>query len=1158
MKPIVWYSRPGRTAIHGVPEGFDALMVERAAAALADQGRAVLHVARDDARLASLASAMGFFAPEIETLTFPAWDCLPYDRVSPNGELVSRRLDTLVRLAVAPKPAGPRLVITTVAAILQRVPARALLAPAVRSLAVGDRIEVEELIRFFLDNGYHRSDTVREPGEFALRGGILDVFPTGVGEPLRLDFFGDSLDGIREFDPMTQRSTGTREAIDFKPVSEVLLDQDSIQRFRSGYRALFGSEQASDHLYEAVSAGRRHIGMEHWLPLFHERLETLFDFLPGAAVTLDNQVEEAVTARFEQIGEYYQARKGLMGAAAREGNPYNPMPPDRLYLTRGEWRQIESDRPVASFSPSAGDEEHGQIDTGVRFGRSFADARARPDVNLFDAVKEHIEELQTGGRRVVLTAHSPGSRDRIKGLFRDRGLTALATPESWKEAQALPRRQPALVVVGLDRGFVSDELAVITEGDMLGDRLIRAPKRRRAADFIQEVASLDDGDLVVHVDHGIGRYDGLVTLEVGGAPHDVLRVLYAGGDKLFVPVENIEVLSRFGSEDAGVQLDKLGGVAWQSRKARIKKRIFEMAEQLIQTAAAREVKAGRTLAPPEGAYEEFVARFPYAETEDQLNAIEDTIQDLQSGKPMDRLICGDVGFGKTEIALRAAYVAAMGGAQVAVVVPTTLLARQHMQNFTSRFAGLPLRVEQLSRLVPPKRATEIKKDLAEGRVDIVIGTHALLAKSIHFKDLGLVIVDEEQHFGVAQKERLKELRADVHILTLTATPIPRTLQLALSGVRNMSVIATPPVDRLAVRTFVMPFDPVIVREAVLREQFRGGQIFYVVPRIEDLDQVAQRIRALVPQIRMAIAHGRMPPTQLEDVMNAFCDGQYDLLLSTHIVESGLDIPSANTMIIHRADMFGLAQLYQLRGRIGRAKTRAYAYLTVPPDRVLPLAAQKRLEVMQTLDQLGAGFQLASHDLDIRGAGNLLGEEQSGHIREVGIELYQHMLEEAVIMAREGAIAPEAAEPWTPQINIGTPVMIPEAYVSDLSVRLNLYRRIATLLDRAEIDGFAAEMIDRFGPLPPEVENLLHVIQIKRLCRDAGVEKVEAGPKGAVLSFRHNSFANPQGLVAYIGKNYTQIKLRPDHKLVYMDAWDRPEARIQGVQKLMGELVKIAA
>lgn len=590
----------------------------------------------------------------------------------------------------------------------------------------------------------------------------------------------------------------------------------------------------------------------------------------------------------------------------------------------------------------------------------------------------------------------------------------------------------------------------------------------------------------------------------------------------------------------------------------MKARVRDMADKLIEVAAARQLRKGDSLTVPDGLYDEFCARFQFTETEDQARAIADTLDDLASGQPVDRLVCGDVGFGKTEVALRAAFVTAMGGKQVAIVVPTTLLARQHYKNFVERFDGFPIRIGMLSRMVSAKDATATKKEMKAGTVDIVIGTHAMIAKDVGFMDLGLLVIDEEQHFGVAHKERLKQLKADVHVLTLSATPIPRTLQLALSGLREMSLIATPPVDRLAVRTFIMPFDPVVIREAILRERFRGGQTFYVCPRVADLAAVEDELRELVPEVKIGVAHGRLSPRELEAIIGQFYDGAFDLLLSTNIVESGLDLPSANTMIIHRADMFGLGQLYQLRGRVGRSKTRAYAYLTLPPKKRLTKPAERRLEVMQTLDTLGAGFSLASHDLDIRGAGNLLGEEQTGHIREVGIELYQQMLEEAVAEAKGMHGAAVADDEWSPQIATGVPVLIPDYYVADLNARMGLYRRLAWLGNQADIDGFAAELIDRFGPIPTEAENLIKTISLKNLCKQAGVEKVDAGPKGAVIAFRKSNFSNPAGLVEFLTQQKGTAKLRPDHKLVFMRRWDSPPERFEGVRYLIGELAKIAA
>ncbi len=1152
-----------RITLAGAPEGYDALLIARARA---ERDGPILHVCRDDARMSRLADALAFFAPGVPVLQFPAWDCLPYDRVGPNPELTARRIDTLTRLLPGPAEEGSTgkamhgqaIVLTTVNALVQRVPAPDVFAGAVLSLRKGARLGLDRIVAFLEANGYGRANTVIEPGEYAVRGGLIDLFPAGREEPVRIDLFGDEIDTIRSFDPFTQRSTAILEQVELKPVSEVFLDEASVARFRTAYRELFGAA-ANDPMYEAVSARRRFQGMEHWLPIFHDRLATLLEYLPGAQVGLDHEAEAALESRLEMIADHYAARLNPEFRRMSEGElPYNPLPPDRLYLDRAGWDRMLAAATVVQFAPFARPEGAGAevIDAGGRPGRLFAEVRAQ-GLNVFDSLAEHLDALAAQGRRIVVAAWTAGSRERLRHLLAEHGAAAAEPVESWAEAERLGAGTVGLAVLGLERGFTAPGIAVIGEQDILGERISRPPRRRKRADqFIAEATELSEGDLVVHIDHGIGRYDGLVTLEVQGAAHDCLRLIYDGGDKLFVPVENIEVLSRYG-EGEGVALDKLGGVSWQNRKARMKSRIRDMAAQLIQVAAARRLRDAPTLLPPEGLWDEFCARFPYAETDDQAKAIADVLEDLASGRPMDRLICGDVGFGKTEVALRAAFVAAMSGVQVAVVVPTTLLARQHFRTFSDRFRGFPVRVAQLSRMVTAREAAEVKRGLADGSVNVVVGTHALLSKGITFADLGLLIVDEEQHFGVAHKERLKQLRADVHVLTLTATPIPRTLQLALTGVREMSLIATPPVDRLAVRTFILPFDPVVLREALMRERFRGGQVFWVVPRIEDLPKVRERISELAPELKVVEAHGRLAPTELERVMTAFQDGKYDVLLATNIIESGLDMPAVNTIVIHRADMFGLAQLYQLRGRVGRGKLRGYAYLTLPANRRLTATAQKRLEVMQALDTLGAGFTLASHDLDIRGAGNLLGDEQSGHIREVGIELYQQMLEEAVAELKAGEGRASAADrDWTPQINLGLPVLIPETYVRDLPVRLGLYRRIGALASDAESEALAAELVDRFGPLPAEVENLLDVVGLKRLCREAGVEKLDAGPKGLVLQFRGNAFRDPVGLVAWLQKQGGLAKLRPDHKLFVARDLEQVSARVRLAREVLGALAAL--
>ncbi len=1155
--------RPGKAlTLSQVADGAEGMVLADLARAVAARPNApaisLCVVCRDGQRMAALSRALSFFGPDIQTLEFPAWDCLPYDRVSPNASVVAQRMTTLSRLARVKGRDRPSVLLTTVNAMSQRVPAREFTSTHALSVAPGNVLGMQGVVNWLELNGFMRASTVREPGDYAVRGGILDLFPPGLDMPVRFDFFGDALETIKTFDPQTQRSETPLGHLDLVPVAEFQLITETIRRFRTSYVAQFGAASPDDLLYEAVSEGRRYPGMEHWLPLFHDKLDTLFDYLPGTPLVLEALADDAAHERFSQIKDYYDARH----EALKDGMTpaYKPLPPDRLYLSEKEWTDLLARAALARLTPFSVPPAGDVIDIGAHAGHNFVAERAEAGSNVFEALSKHVMALQASGKRVAIALWSEGARERMAHVLADHKLPNLHSAASWPQALAVPRHAVALVVLGIESSFETEDAAIISEQDILGDRLVR-PRRaaRRADNFIQEATSLAAGDLVVHVDHGIGRFVGLQAITAAGAPHDCLEIHYADAAKLFLPVENVDLLSRYGSEQNNVDLDRLGSGNWQARKARMKSRIREIAGELIKIAAERQLREAPKLTVATGAYDEFCAGFPYEETEDQLTAIDATLKDLASGRPMDRLVCGDVGFGKTEIALRATFDAAMNGKQVAVVVPTTLLARQHFKNFTERFRGFPVNVGQLSRLVPNAQQTVTKNGLADGSIDIVIGTHALLGKAIKFKDLGLVVVDEEQHFGVSHKERLKTLRAEVHVLTLTATPIPRTLQLALTGVRDLSIIASPPVDRLAVRTFISPFDPLIVREALLREKYRGGQAFYVCPRIEDLAGAKDFLEKSVPEVRVVAAHGQMPPTVLDDIMTAFYDGKYDVLLSTTIVESGLDIPSANTLIVHRADRFGLAQLYQLRGRVGRSKLRAYALLTLPASKPITPQAERRLKVLQSLDTLGAGFQLASHDLDIRGAGNLLGEEQSGHIKEVGFELYQQMLEEAVLSAKAGLSEP-IADRWSPQITIGTPILIPEEYVGDLSVRLALYRRLADIELERDIESFAAEMVDRFGPLPREVEHLLQIVALKALCRRANVEKLEAGPKGVVLSFRDNNFVNPDGLFAFIREQGADARVRNDksgQKLVFLDDWEKPEERLKGATVIVRRLASIA-
>ncbi|MES2256273.1 MAG: transcription-repair coupling factor [Pseudomonadota bacterium] len=1143
----------GRLTVSGAPAGYDAWLATEAARR---RNALILFVASDEAQAEAFAAAAAFFAPGIRQLSFPAWDCLPYDRVSPKPDIESARLATLAALTKGVE--GSALIVTSIAAVLQRVPPRAAITKASFTAKVGEEIARDALVTFLAGNGYARAGTVRDPGDFALRGGIVDLWPPGTEEPLRLDFFGETLDAIRKFDPVTQLSRDSVARVELLPASEAPLGTAAISRFRTGYVAAFGPS-GDDPLYESVSAGRKAQGMEHWLPLFYDGLETLFDYLPRSLIMLGHQVEESKTARLELVSECYDTRDQLRRQdpdARVKAVPYKPLKVGTLYLDDGEWKTALARHLVRDLTPFQTPEGKTSVDAGGRQGRDFAPERAGGNLNVFQAAADHLLALQSAGRRVLVASWTDGSAERMGGVLSDHGVTVIRRVENWPDALKLDARATGLACLGIERGFETPDFVVMSEQDVLGDRMVRAQSRqRRSQNFLSEASSLAPGDLVTHIEHGVGRYLGLKAIEALGAPHDCLEIQYDGG-KLFLPVENIELLTRYGSDESA-QLDRLGGAGWQLRKAKMKERVRAIAAELIRIAAARELKSLPPVEPPHGLYDEFCARFPYQETEDQEKAIADTVADLGKGRPMDRLVCGDVGFGKTEVAMRAAFVAAMAGEQVAVVVPTTLLARQHYRGFAERFAGFPLTVRQLSRFVDAKEARETKDALAGGTVDVVVGTHALLAESITFKRLGLVIVDEEQHFGVVHKERLKNLKADVHVLTLTATPIPRTLQLALSGVRDLSLITTPPVDRLAVRTFVTPFDPLVVREALLREHYRGGQSFFVAPRIADLREAEAFLKATVPEVKTMVAHGQMSPTVLEEVMTAFYERKIDVLISTNIVESGLDIPTANTMIVQRADMFGLSQLYQIRGRIGRSKARAYAYLTTPPDKKLTDTATRRLEVLQSLDQLGAGFSIASHDMDIRGAGNLLGEEQSGHVREVGIELYQEMLEEAVSSMRQGGDGGAMDDQWSPAINLGASVLIPESYVTDLNVRMSLYRRLSDLTTRADIDAFAAELIDRFGPLPEEVKHLFEIVAIKQLALAAGVEKIDAGPKGGTIAFRNNAFANPVALIKLINQHSGTMKVRPDQKIVVSRNWPTPDDRLKGAKALLLQLATIA-
>jgi len=1116
----------------GVPEGMQALILKDA---LKDCPFIVNFTASEQDATMRL-QQLRFLCPEVKTCLFPAWDCLPYDRLSPSLDVMAARMAILELLAT--KPPEPFILIIPAPAFLQYLPPRESFMNKSLRLSLQQTYQRDALIDKFIAQGYVRAANVQEAGEFAVRGSLIDVFPTGGDEPVRIDFFGDTIEALRTFDPLTQRSLDSITELNLQPVKEVTLTPDTVRHFRNQYRDLSG--RTSDALYEAISAQRSFLGMEHWLPLFFDTCESLIDYLPSSAsFILDQYAAQAIEEAHIQIRDYYLARK------QDQQSRFVPLPPEQLYWTPERWQNFLNKTTTHTFSPFASD-------------NAAVPGRILTTIKPTQTLEENFAQIQAYHQQkltVVLTCGSEGGRERIAHIFEQHGMR-LEFAEIWPASSLTT---PQCILFPLQNGFITSTHVVISEVNLFGERLHRASRKRKSREqFLREVAQLNPDDIIVHRDHGVGRFKKLETITVDGVPHDCLLLIYDSGDKLYLPVENSELINRYGNEDALIALDRLGSSAWQLRKAKVKKRLRDVAEYLIQLAAQRSLLEAPNLSERPTDYDTFCASFPYIETEDQQQAIEETLHDMAQSQPMDRLICGDVGFGKTEVALRAAFIAAAHGKQVAVVVPTTLLCRQHYASFSERFRKTSYRVAQLSRLVKAKEAEQIRQDLAEGHIAIIIATQALLSDRIRFKNLGLLVIDEEHHFGVKQKEKLKALKAEVHVLTLSATPIPRTLQLALTGVRQLSLIRTAPVDRLAVRTFVGPFDPISIQEVILREQFRGGQIFVVSPRIEDLTKVAEKIRKLVPSIRLGIAHGQLPTNQLEDVMAAFYDQQFDLLLSTNIIESGIDIPSANTLIVYRADLFGLAQLYQLRGRVGRAKLQGYAYFTFEEEDQCSPQALKRLEVIQGLDGLGAGLQLANYDLELRGAGNIVGEEQSGHIREVGIELYNHLLEEAIMMVR--AEQDHGALPdyeWTPQINVGLAVLIPEIYIPDLDLRLNLYRRLAILEDTQQIEEFAAEIVDRFGKFPPEVRNLLTIMEIKNLCRQAGIEKVDASAQAIVLTLRNHTFANPTGLLNYLQSLKQGVRIRPDQKIVFTGNWVQPATRVQAVQQICQKLVQLA-
>ena len=1125
-----------------IPEGSEPLLINEISENLDNN---ILIIARDLKRYQQLKDGLEFFLNK-DVLLYPQWDCVPYDRISPNKLITSKRLETLSRLSNEKNKS--KIILTTIQASCQRTLSLDEVKNKFISLKPGEVIDINNLVNFFVSNGYEKTPTVREHGEFSVRGGIIDFY-SPLNKPIRLDLFGNTIDSIKSFDLISQRSLELLKEIFVYPASEIILNDKTIENFRINFNKKFGSQKEKVKIYDSISEGISYPGMEHWLPFFYNKTGSIFDYIDKPIILLDHLYDSSLDDFLETVNDHFQSRKDYDdNKLSKVENKYFSIEPSNLYQNKEEYNKNLYSRNCIRISPF---KKPDAINLNGKASTKYSNIKSnRNDSSSYENLKSDILDFTKKNKKIIIACSSLGSSERVAKILINNGiLSNFKNLESFKN---IDQKNIYLTVLNLNSGFHFDDYIFISEQDIFGEKFYRPRIIRKAENFIREISSVMPGDAVVHVDHGIGRFENLSTLEINNAKHECLLIKYANDDKLYLPVENIEVLSRYGSDISDEMLDKLGGISWTTRKENLKKKIKFLAEELISVAAKRQLSKAEMFNVPEDFYEEFCSRFSFEETNDQLNAINDVLNDLEKGLPMDRLICGDVGFGKTEIALRASFLAAMSGKQVSILAPTTLLARQHYETFKDRFKGFPINVFELSRLTPKKDS--VIKSINSGSCDIVIGTHSLLGEKINFSDLGLLIIDEEQHFGVKHKEKIKKLRDNVHVLTLTATPIPRTLQLAMTGVRDLSIIASPPIDRRAIETYVFPNDPLVVKEALLRERHRGGQSFYVVPRISDIEDIEEYFKEFIPEINYITVHGQMPSKQIEDRINDFYMGSYDVLISTTIIESGLDIPNANTLIIHRSDMFGLSQLYQIRGRVGRSKVKAYAYLTYKEHKKLGKKALKRLEVLQSLDSLGAGFNLASYDLEIRGSGNLLGEEQSGQIKEVGIELYQNMLEETIDELKN-TTQKNKNNQWSPKISLPLSILIPEDYISDLTIRMEIYKRLSSIILEEEIDEIAAELIDRFGSLPQEVETLIDTIGLKNLCKKTNIEKIDCGNNGFLISFKNNTFSNPVELIKYINNKKNYISIRSDQRL-FVKFKEQKENLIDYIKSIVNDFLKM--
>ncbi|WP_424683227.1 transcription-repair coupling factor [Frateuria sp. YIM B11624] len=1113
-----------------------ALLIAEAAR---DHAGLLVAVTRDTQRASALEDELRLFAGDLPVLHFPDWETLPYDIFSPHPEIVSQRIATLYRL-----PSVQRgVLVVPVATLMQRIAPRSHVTGSGLVLAKGQKLDLAAEQRRLEAAGYRHVPQVAEPGDYAVRGALIDIFPMGTAEPYRIELFDDEVDSIRSFDPETQRSQQPVEKVELLPAREFPLTDEAAKDFRNNLRERFPIDIRRCPLYQDMKEGVTPGGIEYYLPLFFKQTATLFDYLgEGALFVLGEGAGEASDQFWTNTAERYDQRAHDIERPV--------LPPAELYLSPEQLREQLNRRLRVEVVPSG--HEHA-VDSGTL---------PAPEVPLNRKGEEPGTSLRhflaSYPGRVLIAADSAGRREALAETLAGAGLRPDAV-DGWKGFLDTTATRLAISVAPLEQGFALKQpaLTVLTERELYGERVRTDRKRRRGAArdpdaIIRDLTELSVGAPIVHVDHGVGRYQGLVSMELGGMEGEFLVIEYAKGDKLYVPVAQLGLVSRYsGTAPELAPLHSLGGDAWERARRKAAEKVRDVAAELLAIYAQREARGGESIAIDRGMVEEFGASFPFEETVDQEQAIDAVLADLAAPRAMDRVICGDVGFGKTEVALRAAFAAATAGKQVAVLVPTTLLAQQHYRNFADRFADWPVKVDVLSRFKSTKEVNDALKRLADGQIDVIVGTHKLLQPDIRFKNLGLVVVDEEQRFGVRQKEQLKKLRAEVDLLTMTATPIPRTLNMAMAGLRDLSLITTPPAHRMAVRTFISTWDPATIREAFQRELSRGGQVYFLHNEVDSIERTARELEELIPEARIGVAHGQMPERELERVMADFHRQRFNVLVCTTIIETGIDIPTANTIIIDRADRFGLAQLHQLRGRVGRSHHRAYAYLVVPDRKAMTADAEKRLEALASLEELGAGFTLATHDLEIRGAGELLGEEQSGQIQEIGFGLYTELLDRAVRALKSGKMPDfDLSSEHETEVELHLPALIPDDYLPDVHTRLTLYKRIASAKNEDQLRDLQVEMIDRFGLLPEPTKTLFALSSLKLMATPLGIRKLDIGASNGRITFRDKPDVDPMALIRLIQGQPRVYKLDGQDKLkITLDLPGAAE-RIRAAQEVL--------